>query len=227
MISEAWRVAEGNVDGSSGSPAVRQRNTLYNGLFQVPTFQEMLDLRSRLSRELDRTIGVYPETKQHPTYFRALGLPLEEPLVAVLRRNGLDSAKAAVFVQSFEAVNLRDLVQKFRLRVAKVFLTAAAGRPFNDPRTYADYLTPAGLAELATLVDGISRSARRTSFCWRTCGSPPIRTRTGRRSTNRSPSWVGASTGSSPTRPTSACSPGRCAPRSDGPGKGIAGRARS
>src|SRR5262245_34663232 len=61
-------------------PGVRQRNTLYNGLFQVPTFQEVLDLRARLSRELGREIGVYPETK-HPTYFRSIGLDLEPPLV--------------------------------------------------------------------------------------------------------------------------------------------------
>ena len=37
---------------------------------QVPTFQEVIDLRKRLSRELHRDIGIYPETK-HPTYFRA------------------------------------------------------------------------------------------------------------------------------------------------------------
>jgi glycerophosphoryl diester phosphodiesterase len=135
-------------------PAVRQRNTLYNGLFEVPTFHEILDLRKRLSKELGRTIGVYPETK-HPTYFRNLGLPLEEPLVAILRDNDLDGKDAPVFVQSFEAHNLRDLDQNFKLRVPKVFLTAAAGTPFNDPRTYADYVTPAGLAELATFVDGI------------------------------------------------------------------------
>jgi glycerophosphoryl diester phosphodiesterase len=39
--------------------------------------------------------------------------------------------------------------------VPLVFLTGAAGGPFNDPRTYADYLTPAGLAELAGFVNGI------------------------------------------------------------------------
>jgi glycerophosphoryl diester phosphodiesterase len=135
-------------------PAVRQHNTLYNGLYQVPTFEEILDLRGRLSRELGRTVGVYPETK-HPTYFRNLGLPIEEPLVAALRAHGLDTAHAPVFVQSFEANNLRDLHTRFRLRSPKVFLTAAAGTPFNDPRPYADYLTPAGLAELAGFVNGI------------------------------------------------------------------------
>jgi len=135
-------------------PAVRQRNTLYNGLFTVPTFQEVLDLSERLSRELRRPIGVYPETK-HPTYFRSIGLGLEGPLVRALRRNHLDRRDAPVFVQSFEAVNLRDLRGRHRLTVPLVFLTDAAGGPFGDPRTYADYLTPAGLAELRTFVSGI------------------------------------------------------------------------
>src|SRR3954449_6338803 len=83
-------------------PQIRQHNTLYNGLFEVPTFQEVLDLRVKLSKELGREIGVYPETK-HPTYFRALGLELEPPLIRILRRNGLDHPDAPVFVQSFEA----------------------------------------------------------------------------------------------------------------------------
>jgi glycerophosphoryl diester phosphodiesterase len=135
-------------------PQVRQRNTIYNGLFTVPTFDEVLDLRQRLSRELDREIGVYPETK-HPTYFRDLGLPFERPLVDALRRRRLDSAKAPVFVQSFEATNLRLLHEQFRLRVPKVFLTSATGNPWNDPRSYASYLTPAGLRELSRFVQGI------------------------------------------------------------------------
>jgi glycerophosphoryl diester phosphodiesterase len=135
-------------------PQVRQHNTLYNGRFQVPTFEEVLELRRRLSRELGREIGVYPETK-HPTYFRALGLPLEEKLVEILRRWDLDRHDAPVFVQSFEATNLRALHEKFRLRSPKVFLTSASGNPFNDPRPYADYLTPAGLKELSGFVDGI------------------------------------------------------------------------
>jgi glycerophosphoryl diester phosphodiesterase len=135
-------------------PAVRQRNTLYNGRFEVPTFQEVLDLRARLSKELGRVIGVYPETK-HPTYFRDLGLELETPLSRILRKNGLDNPGAPVFVQSFEAHNLQALHDEFRLRVPLVFLTAAAGNPFNDPRSYADYTTAAGLREIAAFVSGV------------------------------------------------------------------------
>src|SRR6185295_4832095 len=64
-------------------PDIRQRNTIYNGRFEVPTFQEVIDLTKRLSEELDRPIGIYPETK-HPTYFRSIGLPLEPGLVRTL-----------------------------------------------------------------------------------------------------------------------------------------------
>jgi glycerophosphoryl diester phosphodiesterase len=135
-------------------PQVRQHNTMYDGLFQIPTFQEILDLRARLSRELGRTIGVYPETK-HPTFFRNAGLPLEPRLVRILHQNGLDKADSPVFVQSFEAGNLRDLHDNYRLRAPKVFLTSVSGTPWGDPRTYEDYLTPAGLKELAEYVQGI------------------------------------------------------------------------
>ncbi|MEU4557848.1 glycerophosphodiester phosphodiesterase [Actinoplanes sp. NPDC023936] len=135
-------------------PAIRQQNTLYDGRFEVPTFQEVLDLRKRLSKELDRDLGVFPETK-HPTYFKNLGLALEGPLVRTLRRNGLDRRGAKVFVQSFEAANLRELADRYRVAVPLVFLTGATGGPFNDPRSYADYLTPAGLKELNDFVSGL------------------------------------------------------------------------
>ncbi|MEU4237407.1 glycerophosphodiester phosphodiesterase [Actinoplanes sp. NPDC026619] len=133
-------------------PAVRQRNTLYNGLFEVPTFQEMLDLRARLSKELDRDLGVIPETK-HPTYFRRLGLELETPLLRTLDRAGLNRRGAKVWIQSFEAANLRDI--RSRAKVDLIFLTSASGSPFNDTTTYAEYLTPSGLKELSRYADGI------------------------------------------------------------------------
>ena len=135
-------------------PQVRPHNTLYDGLFQVPTFDEILQLRVRLTHELGRQIGVYPETK-HPTYFQGIGLALERPLVQALRRRRLDDARSPVFVQSFEAANLRALHDSYRLRVRKVFLTSASGNPWGDPRSYASYLTPDGLRELRGFVAGI------------------------------------------------------------------------
>src|SRR4051812_198108 len=46
-------------------PDLRPANTAYDGRFEIATFEEVLVLRARLSDELGRPIGVYPETK-HP-----------------------------------------------------------------------------------------------------------------------------------------------------------------
>src|SRR6185312_3077496 len=56
----------------------------FNGLFEIPTFEEVIALAKRKSQEKGRTIGVYPETK-HPTYHKNLSLPLEARLVKILR----------------------------------------------------------------------------------------------------------------------------------------------
>jgi glycerophosphoryl diester phosphodiesterase len=138
-------------------PEVRQDNTIHDGRYTIPTFTEILELRARLSAELGRTLGVYPETK-HPTYFAGIGLPLEPPLVVALEEAGLDEADAPVFVQSFETANLRALSEA--LAVPLVQLIDGEGAPADlvaagDPRTYADLVTPEGLAEIATYADAI------------------------------------------------------------------------
>lgn len=139
-------------------PQVRQENTMYDGLFEVPTFVELLELRRRLSRELDRELAVYPETK-HPTYHRAIGLPLEETLLATLRRYGLNRADAPVLVQSFEVSNLESL-RRLGLRTRVTQLLSASGAPYDTVArgsgpTYAELATPAGLRGVARYADGI------------------------------------------------------------------------
>ncbi|WP_404387374.1 glycerophosphodiester phosphodiesterase [Humibacillus xanthopallidus] len=139
-------------------PLVRQENTIWDGWFEVPTFEEVLRLRERLSRELRRTIGVYPETK-HPTFFQQLGLALEPRVTTALRRHGLDRPTAPVFVQSFELTNLYTLRNALRLKAPLVFLSGT-GAPYDlvaqgDPRTYADLQQPESLAVLARTIDGL------------------------------------------------------------------------
>ena len=141
-------------------PAVRQHNTVFDGHYQVPTLQEVIDLSRRLSRELGRPIGIYPETK-HPTYFQQQGLALEPQLVTTLNRNGLNRPDAKVFVQSFEVSNLKALREQ--LRIPLVQLTGSSGAPYDfvvagDPRTYADIVSPAGLREVATYAKGLGPS---------------------------------------------------------------------
>ena len=138
-------------------PEVRQRNTIYDGRFEVPTFDEVLDLRRRLSRELGREIGVYPETK-HPTYFRSIGLPLEGPLVRALRAQRLDRRRSPVFVQSFETRNLRMLDRRIEAPLVQLY-GSKTSQPFDlrgtrDARTYGDLATRTGLREVAEYADG-------------------------------------------------------------------------
>src|SRR4028118_1596842 len=63
------------------------RNHSYDGKFEIPTLQEVIDLAKLKSSETGRTIGIYPETK-HPTYFKSINIALEEPLVSLLNKNG-------------------------------------------------------------------------------------------------------------------------------------------
>jgi glycerophosphoryl diester phosphodiesterase len=136
-------------------PALRQESTIFDGRYLIPTLQEVLDFAQAQSRKYKRPIGVAPETK-HPTYFDSIGLSLEEPLLAALRRSGLNSPRADIYVQSFEEANLRDL-RRLGLRTHVVQLTSAGptARPYDhvvagDPETYAAMTTPAGLREIAT-----------------------------------------------------------------------------
>jgi glycerophosphoryl diester phosphodiesterase len=136
-------------------PDIRPNNTKYDGRFEIPTFQEVLDLRAALSRKLHRQIGVYPETK-HPTYFRSEGLALEPKLVSTLNRNGLNRKGAPVFVQSFEIGNLQALDHVLKVPLVQL-LDEADLHPAGDPSqpSYGELATPAGLRRIATYADGV------------------------------------------------------------------------
>ncbi|GAA3520454.1 glycerophosphodiester phosphodiesterase [Aeromicrobium panaciterrae] len=136
-------------------PAVRPGNTQYDGLYEIPTFDEVLALANRESRNRGHLVGVAPETK-HPTYFQSIGLPLEKPMLRSLTKAGRNSSHAKVVIQSFETSNLRALSRQ--TRVPLVQLTSATGAPFDlkaagDPRTYADIMSPAGLRDVASYAD--------------------------------------------------------------------------
>ena len=131
-------------------PALRPTNTAFNGLYEVPTLQEVIDLAKR------EGVGIYPETK-HPTYHDSIGLSLEEPLVRVLHQNGYTKQSSPVFVQSFEVANLKELNRMTRVPIVQ--LISDVGKPWDfvvsgDPRTYADLATPAGLREISRYADG-------------------------------------------------------------------------
>jgi glycerophosphoryl diester phosphodiesterase len=136
------------------------RSQDFNGRFPVPTFSEVLDLARRTSATTGRTIGVYPETK-HPTYFRSIGLPLEEPLLAALDRADDEKRSVPVYIQSFETGNLRDLRQRTDLPLIQLL---DIGQPYDLARIaeYADGIGPN--KRLVVPVDGQGRLQSPTSL---------------------------------------------------------------
>ena len=122
-------------------PELRPANTAFDGQEPILTFDEALDIAAAAG------VGIAPELK-HPTYFAALGLPMEDAFVAVLERRGLTGTDAPVIVQCFEVGPL----QRLRARIATPLLqlVASGGGPADRPDlSYAAMTTPQGLADIA------------------------------------------------------------------------------
>lgn len=171
---EGWFVSDFTLAELKQLRAVQplaERDQSHNGKYQVPTFEEVLTLVRDEQARTGRVIGVYPELK-HSTWHRELELPLEDRLLTLLERFGLTRKDSPVIVQSFETGNLKYLRGKTQVRLVQLIggadqnpdgsidLTLPDGQAFDltragDRRTYADMLTPAGLAEIRTYADGI------------------------------------------------------------------------
>ncbi|MFF2326324.1 MULTISPECIES: glycerophosphodiester phosphodiesterase [unclassified Streptomyces] len=139
-------------------PGTRQKNTLYDGRWEIPTFEEVLRWADREGRRRGKPVWLYVETK-HPTYFRGLGLGLEEPLAKLLRRYGRHREQSPLILQSFEPGSIQRLARL--VATPRVVLLSGAGeRPWDfvtsgDPRTVADLVKPEGLRWMASFAQGI------------------------------------------------------------------------
>ena len=87
-------------------PKVRPQNTVYDGEFQIPTFEEYLDFVAAESALRGRLVGLVPEIK-HSTYFASIGLPMEDRFLKTLAAHTY-ARRAPVEIQSFEVANQRE-----------------------------------------------------------------------------------------------------------------------
>ena len=150
-----------------------ERPQQFNGLYKIPTFQEIIELVKARRAATGREIGIYPETK-HPTFHRQLGLGLEDRLITALNAANWNSKTAPVLVQSFEPGSLKEMRAKgltsrmvqlidgddYDLKTGKITYAAPYDRPYDwavsgDTRLFSTMVTPAGLAEIKTYADGI------------------------------------------------------------------------
>lgn len=149
-------------------PQLRPASARYDGVFEIPTFDEVLELvaaaesqRAAKARAAGvpppPRIGIYPETK-HPSHFAAAGLQFDDRLLESLNRHGYRNRNDPICVQSFEVANLKALRRRTDLPLVQ--LVSPAGQPFDftlagDKRSYADLMNDAGLREIAQYADAI------------------------------------------------------------------------
>lgn len=151
--------------------AMADRDQSHNGKYAIPTLQEVIDLAKAESARIGRTIGIYPETK-HPIFHSAIGLALEDRLLAALTAAGWTEKTSPVIIQSFETANLKYLRTKTQLRLVQlvdadgvdkdggIVLAAPFDKPYDfvvtgDRRTFKDLVTLEGLKEISAYADGV------------------------------------------------------------------------
>jgi len=143
------------------------RSTAYDGQFQIPTLDEIIDFVAAESATQGRVIGIIPEIK-HGTYFQRAGLPMEDSVLAILAAHAY-TRTAPVEIQSFEIANLRYLRGKLGRQHPHIRLLQLLGDANEAPYdvvaaggklTYAQMMTPAGLRDIAGYADAIGPSIR-------------------------------------------------------------------
>ena len=145
----------------------------FNGLYAIPTLDEVITLARSEGSRVGRTIGIYPELK-HSTFTAGIfgANVFEDKLVAQLHAAYGNQSNAPVFIQSFEVSNLQYLRTKTSIKLIQLIdaddvnadgsmsLVAPYRQPYDfvvkgDSRLFSDLLTPAGLDFVKTYADGI------------------------------------------------------------------------
>ena len=143
------------------------RGTAHDGQFPIPTLAQIMTQAARDGAARGRVLGVVPEIK-HSSYFRRIGLAMEDVLLATLIEHA-GSSSVPVLIQSFEIGNLRYLRTQLARAGGNVrllqLLDAPVLQPWDvvvagDAVDYAQMASASGLREIATYADGIGAERR-------------------------------------------------------------------
>jgi glycerophosphoryl diester phosphodiesterase len=135
------------------SPVFPRRFPTGQGNFQVPTLQEEITLVQGLNHSTGRNIGIYPEIKS-PAWHRTEGVDLSLLVLRTLHENGYKSRDDSVFLQCFDAREVRRIREELgcELKLVQLIGENSWGESDTD---YEPLKTAAGLARLAETVDGV------------------------------------------------------------------------
>ncbi len=143
-------------DPKTGKAVFTGRFPLGLSSFQIPTFEEELELIRGLNKSTGREAGIYPEVKA-PAWHRAQGQDVTRVVLAVLERHGYRTKADKCFLQCFEFAEVKRIRNELGYQGRMIQLLADAKSP--EPGSDFKFLTTrAGLAEIAKVADGIGPS---------------------------------------------------------------------
>lgn len=155
------------------------RSKVYDGLFVIPTLDEVIALAKTEGAKIGRTVGIYPEIKHGTFHATEVGFGrnvFENKLLTTLHAAYGNVATAPVFIQSFEVGNLQYLNTQTQLKLVQLIdgydvlddgsvqVDTASYNPWRQPydfvvskdaRTFKDLLTANGLDFIKTYADGV------------------------------------------------------------------------
>jgi glycerophosphoryl diester phosphodiesterase len=136
----------------SGAAVYPQRFPIGKSGFKVPTFEEFIELVQGLNKSRGKKIGIYPEIK-NPEFHHQHDKDITAAVYDVLKKYGYEESKNAI-IQCFYPPTLQRLKLEFQTKIPLVLLLAE--NSWNESTTdYEQIMTPDGLKQVATFVDGI------------------------------------------------------------------------
>lgn len=138
-------------DPRTGAAVFATRFPVGKGSFQIPTLEEELQLIQGLNTSSGREAGVYPEIKE-PAWHRSQGRDISPIVLDLLARYGYKTKTDKVYVQCFDEAEVKRIRTELGYKGRLVQLIEGS-RPVLDEHKHLR--TPAGLAEIAKVADGI------------------------------------------------------------------------
>lgn len=158
---EVTKTSEGKVSARYPS-----RFPQYSVGFAIHTFQQEIELIQGLNKTLNKEVGLYPEVKS-PWFHQQEGKDIAKAVLQVLKNNGYDKKNSKVFLQSFDANELKrikfELLPQLNMNIKLVQLIAYTD--WNETQElkngkwqnydYSWMFSDSGITQIAQYADGI------------------------------------------------------------------------
>jgi len=138
----------------SGAPAYPKRFPQGKSAFRIATLAEEIELIQGLNRTTGRDVGIFPEIKA-PEFHHAEGRDLSRIVVDMLASYGYRTKSDKAIIQCFDWAETRRIREELGYQGRLTQLFGENDWKISPATDYDALRTPAGLAEIAKVADGI------------------------------------------------------------------------